>query len=173
MFPQPSYWPFVAPLNANGANIYRAEVCFFMAIKCFPTLTWMLQFRTAGVTNQPAFDSVNFYEMACTVCQVFSSFLPHPPTGMLTPPFFKAPTGNEHSFVQAGRQDCPAGFNLDYSGMLLTSHTSHYAMDYICVDGKPEAYGSNLADTAAYLYFTETQSSFANYPNYYEMGVST
>ena len=88
--------------------------------------------------------------MACSVCQ--------------------APPGNEHSFVHVGRLDCPNGFTADYNGMLLTSHTSHYGTEYICVDANPEPYGSNLPDTAAYLYLTETENSFANYPNFYEMG---
>jgi len=56
-----------------------------------------------------------------------------------------------------GTKVCPAGWNLEYAGYLMSSHYTQSASEFVCVDKDAEAGGSNSNLGGGLLYPTEAE----------------
>ena len=91
------------------------------------------EYETGG---QPMFGGNQDFKAPCAVC--FSA-------------------GKGSTFMQPGRNDCPAKWKLEYKGQLMTEHYAHpTSRDYICVDRDAEKIGNNNTNhNGALLYPVE------------------
>ena len=85
-------------------------------------------------------------QMACSVCA--------------------RPPERQHGILVPGRQECPAGWEADYSGFLLSSHHGYYRTEYVCVDGDPEGVGGVHDDNGGRIYSVETRERDDGLPDY-------
>jgi hypothetical protein len=76
----------------------------------------------------------------------------------------KAP-GRQWQLTVAGRNDCPVGFTVDYSGWLMSEKsTGSYRTKHVCVDEQPQGIdGTERHVTSASLWPTETGDGIPGY----------
>ncbi len=79
----------------------------------------------------------------------------------------QAPPVNEYVFTNAGRDDCPTGFRLEYSGYLMAAAYNSYVTDYMCMDQGAVTLGSANAQIGANIYLTEPEGGSYVIPGWF------
>eukprot|EP00117_Sycon_ciliatum_P038877 scpid82922/ scgid28815/ Short-chain collagen C4 len=94
----------------------------------------------------PAFGSLYQNTPVCALCQA---------------------SGRSAQFMFPARLTCPAGWNKEYDGYLMTAKYNLQRTEYICMDKQPEVMeGTSKNVNGALLYFVETNSK-THVPNAY------
>ncbi|KAK7096787.1 uncharacterized protein [Littorina saxatilis] len=48
---------------------------------------------------------------------------------------------------------CPSGWTPQYTGHLVSGHKTHYATEYVCLDGSSEVFSTNITNTGLLFYY--------------------
>jgi hypothetical protein len=93
---------------------------------------------SASASGFSAYARVRGFIVPCAVCQ--------------------NPDANEHSFVNSGRQDCPAGFSEDFHGFLMAPAHTQWPGSFVCVSDAPQTLGTATGNLGEDIFFVETQA---------------
>eukprot|EP00045_Choanoeca_perplexa_P018407 m.290873 g.290873 ORF g.290873 m.290873 type:complete len:3950 (+) comp17810_c0_seq1:79-11928(+) len=109
------------------------------------------EFQTGDSNLNPLFESLHDHEATCVVCQ--------------------APTLRTNVLMHPGTTICPTGWTREYFGYLLSSHYTHKRVNGICMDEKPDKFGTSSSQNGALLYFAEMRdaAAFPTYTNNLEL----
>ena len=95
---------------------------------------WGVRYATSsyGISS---FRSKHDYAVPCVVCMT---------------------TDRETNILHPGRNDCPSGWQIEYTGYLMGSYYSHRKTNFVCVDKDAQTL-EKVTSNAVYFYPTETE----------------
>lgn len=80
------------------------------------------------------------------------------------------PVSAAHTLMIPGKAVCPAGFSIDYVGMLMSESHDHYKSTFVCVTRQPQGTGSTGNENGLLFYVVEAQAPLpSGYAPYYEL----
>ena len=99
-----------------------------------------------GVEYQTGFTGMNDQDAPCAVCEV---------------------QGRSAVLMIPAKQSCPAGWTLEYEGLLATQHSTHKGAEYVCASNNPEpSHSGHTNDNGGMLYVVEAQCGSLPCPPY-------
>ena len=99
-----------------------------------------------GVEYQAGFTGMTHQDAPCAVCEV---------------------QGRSAVLMIPAKQTCPAGWTLEYEGLLATQHSNYKGAEYVCVSSNPEPSHSGQSDeNGGLLFVVEAQCGSLPCPPY-------
>eukprot|EP00049_Salpingoeca_infusionum_P023736 m.13631 g.13631 ORF g.13631 m.13631 type:complete len:4451 (+) comp5977_c0_seq1:73-13425(+) len=85
------------------------------------------------------FQKLQNHDVPCAICQL--------------------PRSRTHKLTVPGKLACPGGFQVEYTGVMMSEKNDHQKSTYVCVDENPESGGTPTDENGLLFYATEMQTA--------------